>query len=58
MDEISNPFCSTKTKKEGSGLGLYLVYNEVQKLGGEIKAESEVGVGTTFYIKIPVEPQL
>lgn len=55
MDEIYNPFFSTKTKKEGSGLGLYLVYNEVQKLGGEIKAESEVGVGTTFYIKIPVE---
>jgi polar amino acid transport system substrate-binding protein len=55
MDEIYNPFFSTKTKKEGSGLGLYLVYNEVQKMGGEIKAESEVGVGTTFYIKVPVE---
>lgn len=55
MDEIYNPFFTTKQKREGNGLGLYIVYNEVQKMGGEIKAESEVGKGTTFYIKIPME---
>ena len=55
MDEIYNPFFTTKKKREGNGLGLYIVYNEVQKMGGEIKAESEVGKGTTFYIKIPIE---
>jgi polar amino acid transport system substrate-binding protein len=55
MDEIYNPFFTTKKKREGNGLGLYIVYNEVQKMGGEIKAESEVGLGTTFYIKIPSE---
>ncbi|HWQ77250.1 MAG TPA: ATP-binding protein [Anaerovoracaceae bacterium] len=55
MDEIYNPFFTTKKKSEGSGLGLYIVYNEVQKMGGEIKAESEVGQGTVFYIKIPIE---
>ncbi len=55
MDEIYNPFFTTKKKREGNGLGLYIVYNEVQKMGGEIKAESEVGKGTTFYIKIPSE---
>lgn len=55
MDEIYNPFFTTKKKREGNGLGLYIVYNEVQKMGGEIKAESEVGQGTTFYIKIPSE---
>ncbi len=55
MDEIYNPFFTTKKKREGNGLGLYIVYNEVQKMGGEIKAESEVGQGTTFYIIIPSE---
>ncbi|MEL7657201.1 MAG: ATP-binding protein, partial [Bacillota bacterium] len=55
MDEIYNPFFTTKKKREGNGLGLYIVYNEVQKMGGEIKAESKVGRGTTFYIKIPIE---
>jgi len=54
MHEIYNPFFTTKKKREGSGLGLYIVYNEVQKMGGEIKAESKVGTGTTFYIKIPI----
>ena len=55
MDEIYNPFFTTRKKREGNGLGLYIVYNEVQKMGGEIKAESEIGKGTTFYIKIPIE---
>jgi polar amino acid transport system substrate-binding protein len=55
MDEIYNPFFTTKKKSEGSGLGLYIVYNEVQKMGGEIKAESKVGEGTVFYIKIPID---
>lgn len=54
MDEIYNPFFTTKKKREGSGLGLYIVYNEVQKMGGEIKAESEVGRGTAFDIRIPI----
>ncbi len=55
IDEIYNPFFTTKKKREGNGLGLYIVYNEVQKMGGEIKAESELGKGTVFYIKIPIE---
>ncbi|MDF3001181.1 MAG: multi-sensor signal transduction histidine kinase [Bacillota bacterium] len=55
MDEIYNPFFTTKKKREGNGLGLYIVYNEVQKMDGEIKAKSEVGEGTTFYIRIPIE---
>jgi len=55
LDEIFNPFFSTKKKGEGSGLGLYIVYNEVQKMGGEIFTESKVGEGTVFYIIIPIE---
>lgn len=55
MDEIYNPFFTTKMKREGNGLGLYIVYNEVLKMGGEIQVESKVGEGTTFFLKIPIE---
>ncbi len=55
IDEIFNPFFTTKKKREGNGLGLYIVYNEIQKMGGTIKVESEMEWGTTFDIKIPVE---
>ena len=51
--EIFNPFFTTKEKHEGSGLGLFLVYNEVMKMNGRILLDSEVGKGTTFHISIP-----
>jgi len=57
INEIFNPFFTTKRKREGSGLGLYIVYNEVQKMGGEIRVESTVGKGTTFFLSIPTLEQ-
>lgn len=51
--DIFNPFFTTKENHEGSGLGLYLVYNEVMKMSGRIHLESEVGKGTAFHISIP-----
>lgn len=51
--DIFNPFFTTKQKNEGNGLGLYLVYNEVQKMGGSIDVESEIGEGTTFTVTFP-----
>ena len=54
-EDIFNPFFSTKEKKEGSGLGLYIVYNEVNKMQGDIKVDSQEGEGTTFTITIPVD---
>ena len=53
LKDIFNPFFTTKLHEGGSGLGLYIVYNEVQKMGGTITAESEVGKGTTFTVTIP-----
>jgi signal transduction histidine kinase len=54
-EDIFNPFFSTKEKKEGNGLGLYIVYNEVSKMQGDIKVDSQIGEGTTFTITIPVD---
>lgn len=54
ISEVYNPFFTTKEKREGNGLGLYIVYNEVQKMNGTIDLESEPGVGTTFTITLPL----
>lgn len=54
LDNIFHPFFTTKEPGKGTGLGLYIAYNEVQKFGGEIKAESETGVGTTFKLILPI----
>lgn len=53
LERIFNPFFSTKEPGKGTGLGLYIVFNEVKKLGGAIRVESSLGEGTTFYISLP-----
>jgi len=53
IKNIFNPFFTTKAPGSGTGLGLYLTFNEVEKLNGEIKVESEIGVGTKFIITLP-----
>ncbi len=55
INDVFNPFFTTKEKREGNGLGLYIVYNEVQKMNGKINLESEPGVGTTFTVTLPLE---
>ncbi|MCG8482516.1 MAG: transporter substrate-binding domain-containing protein [Clostridia bacterium] len=55
IDNIFNPFFTTKNNGKGTGLGLYIVYNEVQKLGGEIQVDSKVHEGTVFTIRLPYE---
>jgi polar amino acid transport system substrate-binding protein len=52
---IFNPFFTTKENRNGGGLGLYIVYNEISKLNGTITVESEVGTGTAFTILLPVK---
>jgi len=53
LKEIFNPFFTTKTVGEGTGLGLYISHEIIKKHGGAIQVESEVGKGTVFYIEIP-----
>ena len=54
LPNIFEPFFTTKEEGEGTGLGLSLAYNIVEKHGGTIKAESRPEEGTTFIIELPV----
>ncbi|GFO65977.1 sensor histidine kinase [Geomonas paludis] len=51
--KIFDPFFTTKPAGQGTGLGLSVSYGIVKDHGGEIRLESEEGVGTTFIITLP-----
>ncbi|MGB5823496.1 MAG: transporter substrate-binding domain-containing protein [Proteocatella sp.] len=53
-DQIFNPFFTTKGPNKGTGLGLYIVYNEISKLGGKIWLESQLNEGATFFVSLPL----
>ncbi len=55
IEHIFNPFFTTKSAGKGTGLGLYIVYNEIQKINGDISVESQVGIGTTFKLKFSLK---
>ncbi len=44
------------TKSGGTGLGTKIVKDVVTSHGGSISVESQEGVGTTFYIRLPLDP--
>ncbi|WP_324825804.1 transporter substrate-binding domain-containing protein [Sinanaerobacter sp. ZZT-01] len=57
LDTLFNPFFTTKEPGKGTGLGLFIVYSEVQRLNGTITVDSELGKGTKFTIVIPQEQE-
>jgi two-component system NtrC family sensor kinase len=58
MKKIFDPFFTTKAIGKGTGLGLSLTYGILQKHHGRIEVNSEVGIGTTFRVCLPIkQPQ-
>ena len=55
FDMFSQQNQTSRTKYEGSGLGLAMSKKLIERMGGSIKLESKKGVGTTAIIKIPFE---
>jgi len=56
LPRIFDPFYTTKDVGHGMGLGLFIVYQAVDEHGGCIFATSMPGRGTTFHIRLPVQP--
>lgn len=58
LNQIFNPFFSTKGEGEGTGLGLSISYGLVRRYGGNITAESDIGKGSEFSVWLLTEPQM
>jgi len=56
QDRIYEPFFTTKEIGKGSGQGLALARTTVQQHSGSIECTSAPGAGTTFTIRLPIEP--
>src|SRR4051812_36757661 len=54
VEKIFQPFFTTKPTGQGTGLGLSLSYDTIKAHGGEIKVESQEGVGAEFIVQLPV----
>lgn len=54
LTRIFDPFFTTKPVGEGTGLGLAITHQIIQQHGGDIRVDSRVGEGTSFYIRLPL----
>jgi two-component system NtrC family sensor kinase len=54
LDQIFNPFFTTKPVGEGTGLGLSISDAIIREHGGQIRVSSKVGEGATFTVELPI----
>jgi two-component system NtrC family sensor kinase len=52
---IFDPFFTTKEVGKGTGQGLSIAHNAIKAHGGQLSFETEIGKGTTFHVRLPVE---
>jgi signal transduction histidine kinase len=57
LEHLFKPFFTTKPAGRGSGLGLVVAQGIVADYGGRIEVASELGRGTEFRIRLPLDPQ-
>jgi two-component system NtrC family sensor kinase len=55
LSKLFDPFFTTKQTGSGTGLGLSISYGIIQSHSGDIEVESEMGKGSTFRIRLPIE---
>ena len=55
VDKIFDPFFTTKPVGEGTGMGLAICYQIVEKHRGQIQVVSELGKGTEFLVTLPIK---
>ncbi len=53
LPRVFDMFYRATEKSEGAGLGLYIVKESIEKMGGTISVDSRLGEGTTFKISVP-----
>jgi two-component system NtrC family sensor kinase len=52
--KIFDPFFTTKSTGKGTGLGLWISYNIIEKMGGKLSLHSREGQGAAFTITLPI----
>ena len=58
FEPFAQEYTGSRTKFAGTGLGMAIAKNLVEKMGGTISFESEAGAGTTFVIRVPFKIDL
>jgi len=57
LQQVFQPFFTTKEQGAGTGLGLYISKSIIEGHGGAISVDSTPGKGTVFVIRLPVSPE-
>ncbi len=58
MPKIFEPFTTTKEVGKGVGLGCAISKGIVERHGGHIELQSELGIGTTFRVHLPLDARV